>query len=381
MLTAIKYRIYPNKEQRIQIDKTIGCARKMYNLLLADYNKTFTLNRVSSYKTEYEYLKEVDSLALANSSQNLLQAWKNYYNNKEHFEKPTFKRKNRSKQTYTTNNQNGTIKIEKGKIKLPKFKTLIKIKLHRLPNGKIKKATIEKTSIGTYTVSILFDVPDKPKKVKLNKDNIIGIDLGLTHFTITNDGFKYDNHKYFSKMKKKLAKAQQKLSRIYESNVKSKTYDDESKLINIQYEKPLSEHTKYQKQRLKVAKIHYKIKNQRLDRLHKISSEIIKNHDYIILESLNIKNLIENTELTQYITDVSWRTFINMLIYKAERYGKQVIQIDKYFPSTKRCSTCGVVGDDKPLNIRKWTCTCGVTHDRDINAAINIKNEGLKYIL
>ena len=182
-------------------------------------------------------------------------------------------------------------------------------------------------------------------------------------------------------MKKKLAKAQQKLSRIYESNVKSKTYDDEGKLINIQYEKPLSEHAKYQKQRLKVAKIHYKIKNQRLDRLHKISSEIIKNHDYIILESLDIKNLIENTELAQYITDVGWRTFINMLIYKAERYGKQVIQIAQYFPSTKRCSACGVVGDDKPLDIREWTCECGVTHDRDINAAINIKNEGLKYIL
>lgn len=230
-------------------------------------------------------------------------------------------------------------------------------------------------------LSILFGVPEKPKKVKLDKNNTIGIDLGLTHFAITNDGFKYDNHKYFSKMKNKLVKAQQKLSRIYESNVKTKTYDDEGKIINIKYKIPLSEHTKYQKQKLKVAKIHYKIKNQRLDRLHKISSEIIKNHDYIILESLDIKNLIENTELSQHITDVGWRTFINMLIYKAERYGKQVIQIDKYFPSTKRCSSCGVVGDNKPLNIRKWTCKCGVTHDRDINAAINIKNEGLNYIL
>lgn len=380
MLTAVKYRIYPNKEQRIQINKTIGCARKMYNLLLADYNKTFTLNRVSSYKAEYEYLKEVDSLALANSSQNLLQALKNYYNNKNHFKKPTFKHKNSSKQSYTTNNQKGTIRIEKGKLKLPKFKTPIKIKVHRLPNGKIKKATIEKTSIGTYTISIIFDVPEKPKKVKLDKNNTIGIDLGLTHFAITNNGYKYDNHKYFSKIKNKLVKAQQKLSRIYESNVKFKTYNDKGKLINIQYKKPLSEHVKYQKQRQKVAKIHYKIKNQRLDRLHKISSEIIKNHDYIILESLDVKNLIENTELSQYIADVSWRTFINMLTYKAERYGKKVIQIDKYFPSTKRCSVCGVVGDDNPLNIRKWTCTCGVTHDRDINAAINIKNEGLKYI-
>lgn len=190
MLTTVKYRIYPNKEQETLIKKNIGCSRKIYNLLLHDYNNTKKLNKVSSYKNTYPYLKEADSLALANSLQNLKQAITNHYKNPKHFGLPVFKKKYKSKQTYTTNNQKGTIYIENGKIKLPKIEKPIKIKVHRIPNGVIKNVTIERTSIGTYTVAVLFESEDKPKELKLNKENTIGIDLGLTHLAITSNGVK-----------------------------------------------------------------------------------------------------------------------------------------------------------------------------------------------
>lgn len=380
MLTTVKYRIYPNKEQETLIKKNIGCSRKIYNLLLHDYNNTKKLNKVSSYKNTYLYLKEADSLALANSLQNLKQAITNYYKNPKHFGLPVFKKKYKSKQSYTTNNQKGTIYIENGKIKLPKIEKPIKIKVHRIPNGVIKNVTIERTSIGTYTVAVLFESEDKPKELKLNKENTIGMDLGLTYLAITSNGVKYDNHKYFQKSQNKLKKEQRKLSRIYESNVKEKHYNEKGHLTKITYKIPLNEHKQYQKQRLKVAKIHHKIKNQRLDTLHKLSTNIIKNHDYIVLESLDIKNLIEDTDLSKYISDVGWRIFINMLKYKSVKYGKELIQIDQYFPSTQKCSNCGNISGKKSLDIREWTCSCGVTHDRDINAAINIKQQGLLQI-
>lgn len=383
MLTAVKYRIYPNKNQSILINKTIGCARFVYNKMLGDFYDNDLITTPAYYKKDYPFLKEVDSLALANSQMNLKQAFRNYKNNKDHFNKPKFKKKSRSKLSYKTNNKKSanTIRIENGRLILPKFKSGIKIVLHKQIEGLIKSVTIEQVPSGYYTASILYDVPDNQEKTILSKDNIVGIDLGLTHLAITSDNEKYDNPKHFSKLQNKLAKEQRILSRRFENNVKERIYDENGDYVKTVFKKPLKDCKNYQKQRRKVAKIHNKIKNRRSDNLHKVSTEIVKNHDYIVLETLRVHNMIKNRKLSKSITDVGWSLFVNMIKYKCERYGKECIQIDEWFPSSQICSHCDHKDGKKVLSVREWTCgNCGTHHDRDINAAINIKNKGLELI-
>lgn len=383
MLTAVKYRIYPNKNQSILINKTIGCARFVYNKMLGDFYDNDLITTPAYYKKDYLFLKEVDSLALANSQMNLKQAFRNYKNNKDHFNKPKFKKKSRSKLSYKTNNKKSanTIRIENGRLILPKFKSGIKIVLHKQIEGLIKSVTIEQVPSGYYTASILYDVPDNQEKTILSKDNIVGIDLGLTHLAITSDNEKYDNPKHFSKLQNKLAKEQRILSRRFENNVKERIYDENGDYVKTVFKKPLKDCKNYQKQRRKVAKIHNKIKNRRSDNLHKVSTEIVKNHDYIVLETLRVHNMIKNRKLSKSIADVGWSLFVNMIKYKCERYGKECIQIDEWFPSSQICSHCDHKDGKKVLSVREWTCgNCGTHHDRDINAAINIKNKGLELI-
>lgn len=383
MLTAVKYRIYPNKNQSILINKTIGCARFVYNKMLGDFYDNDLITTPAYYKKDYPFLKEVDSLALANSQMNLKQAFRNYKNNKDHFNKPKFKKKSRSKLSYKTNNKKSanTIRIENGRLILPKFKSGIKIVLHKQIEGLIKSVTIEQVPSGYYTASILYDVPDNQEKTILSKDNIVGIDLGLTHLAITSDNEKYDNPKHFSKLQNKLAKEQRILSRRFENNVKERIYDENGDYVKTVFKKPLKDCKNYQKQRRKVAKIHNKIKNRRSDNLHKVSTEIFKNHDYIVLETLRVHNMIKNRKLSKSIADVGWSLFVNMIKYKCERYGKECIQIDEWFPSSQICSHCDHKDGKKVLSVREWTCgNCGTHHDRDINAAINIKNKGLELI-
>ena len=381
MLTAVKYRIYPNKNQSILINKTIGCARFVYNKMLSDFYNNDLITTPAYYKKDYPFLKEVDSLALANSQMNLKQAFRNYKNNKDHFDKPKFKKKSRSKLSYKTNNQKGTIRIENDRLILPKFKAGIKIVLHRQIEGLIKSVTIEQVPSGYYTASILYDVPDNQEKTILSKDNIVGIDLGLTHLAITSDNEKYDNPKHFRQLQNKLRKEQRILSRRFENNVKERVYDENGDLDKIIFKKSLKDCKNYQKQKRKVAKIHNIIKNRRLDNLHKVSTKIVKNHDYIVMETLRVHNLIKNRKLSKSIADVGWSMFVNMIEYKCERYGKEFIQIDQWFPSSQICSHCNHKDGKKALSIREWTCSeCGTHHDRDINAAINIKNKGLEMI-
>ena len=381
MLTAIKCRIYPDENQIILIHKTVGCARLVYNLMLSDFYNNNLLKTPAKYKEEYPFLKEVDSLALANSQMHLQQAFRNYKKNKGHFQKPTYKKKSRSRLSYTTNNQKGTIRIENNRLILPKFKFGIKIKVHRHIEGVIKSVTIEQVPSGHYTASIMYEVPDNQEKPALSKDNAVGIDLGLTHLAIISNGKKYENPQHFHELQRKLRKEQKILSRRFEQNVKECIYDEDGNCIEIIYKKPLRECKNYQKQRRKVATIHNKIKNKRSDNLHKVSTEIIKNHDYITLETLKVKNLMKNRKLSKSIADVGWSNFINMLKYKAERKGKLIIQIDSWFPSSQLCSHCCHNDGRKALNIRKWTCpNCQTHHDRDINAAINIRNKGLEMI-
>lgn len=381
MFIAVKYRIYPNKEQANLINKTIGCARLVYNLLLHDFYTNNIIKTPAKYKNDYPFLKEVDSLALANSQLDLRQAFRNHKQNPNHFGLPKFKKKSQSKLSYKTYNQHGTVRIDHSKLILPKFKSGVKIMVHRKIEGVIKSVTIEHTSSDFYTASILYDVPDEIKTNKLSKEKVLGIDLGIKHLAITSNNVKYDNPKYYHKTQTKLKRQQKILSKRLEQNVKRRVYDKNGKCIKTIYKKPLSECRNYQKQKKKVAKIHQKIKNQRLDNLHKVSSDIIKNHDYVVLETLKIKNLMKNRRLSKSIADVGWGSFVNMLEYKAERYGKKVIKLDQWFPSSQICSHCQHNDGRKTLNIREWTCSnCQNKHDRDVNAAINIRNKGLEMI-
>ena len=372
-LKAHKFRIYPTEEQEIFFAKSFGCVRKVYNLMLddrmkayeetkKDFSKKMTFPTPAKYKTEFPFLKEIDSLALANAQLNLDKAYKNFFRDKS-VGFPQFKSKKNPVQSYTTNNQNGTVSLLDNKfIKIPKLKSLVRIRLHRQPKGTIKSATISRHSSGKYHISLLC----KEEIVELPKTNsAIGIDLGITDFAIFSDGQKIDNNKFTSKMEKKLKREQRKLSR--------RALLAKKKGIN------LFEAKNYQKQKQKVARLHEKVMNQRNDFLNKLSTEIIKNHDIICIEDLNSKGMLRNHKLAKSISDVSWSSFVTKLQYKSDWYGREIIKVDKWFPSSQICSECGHNDGKKMLEIRDWTCSvCHAHHDRDINASINILTEGLR---
>ena len=360
MNKAYKFRIYPNEEQRILIAKTFGCVRFIYNKMLGDkieyYHQTQKKlnNTPAQYKTEFEWLKEVDSLALANAQMNLQDAYNNFFRDKK-VGFPKFKSKKGSKRSYTTNWVNGNIIVRDGMIRLPKL-GFVKMKQHRnIPeNYKLKAVTVSQNSGGKYFVSILFEYEEEITMKEL--ENFIGLDFSMHELYVDSNGNCPEFPRYYRSSEKKLKREQRKLSKMVKGS------------------------NNREKQRIRVAKLHERVASQRKDFLHKHSRQIANAYDCVCIENLDMQAMAQSLNFGKSVSDNGWGMFTIFLQYKLEELGKRLVRIDKFFASSQLCSVCGYQNPEtKDLSVRKWICPCcKARHNRDINAAINIRNEGMR---
>ena len=386
---AIKYRLYPTTEQSIMFLKTFGCCRKVYNLMLSDklagYQSTgkFPTVTPAKYKADYPFLKEVDSLALANVQLNLQSAFRNCFSKtrKKKNGFPKYKSRKNSRNAYTTNNQKGSVAIIDDKyIKLPKIGK-VKAVIHRTPDNDwiIKSATVSMEKDGTYYISVLFEYSDMPiSVVEATEENTIGLDYKSDGLYVDSNGNKADiNTKWYRKAQKRRTKKQRNLSRKIQSHIIG--YKGKTPI----FDKPMEDCKNIQKNRKRLAKLERKVTNQRKDALHKKSTKIANSYDFVCVETLNMKSLANkgfgNGKATM---DNGYGMFLNMLEYKLAHKGGKLVKVEWNYPSSQLCNCCGFQNPlVKNLLIREWECpNCGEIHDRDVNAAKNIKKRGLEIV-
>ena len=375
---AYQYRLYPDSSQQVMLKKTFGCCRFIYNRMLYDkkaaYEKDRKMPRITpaAYKKEYEWLKEVDSLALANVQLHLEKAYQRFFDSSAN-RYPRYKSKHDSSQSYTTNVVNGNIRIEGNRIRLPKV-GMVKIRLHRKApeEWRLKSVTVRMEASGEYYASLLYE-ENSPKRAvpaaldresenqafqgKDHRDTrILGIDYAMHGLAVFSDGTRADYPGYYRKGQEKLAREQRRLSRCRKGS------------------------RNYEKQRRKAAKCHRKVRNQRKDFQHKLSRKIADRYDAVAVEDINMKGMSRSLHFGKSVMDNGYGMFREMLGYKLERQGKKLIKVDRFYPSSKRCSCCGAIKEELRLDERIYICACGNRMDRDINAAVNIREEGRRLL-